>query len=262
MQSSSYDCIGAIGAVYDFLHGVANAAALVAAGLALLQLIGAVFVRLALFDANQRFTIACRLRRGEFATASTQNVRCSVLQWQVVLHAEVRMTRVSYSFLKLSTALSANIVVLSTLTAQRDFQRFRGGKIIRLASTIQHNSIYAFSVNQKRSFECSQEGMIAPWSFIFICLLRLSENDPRHQKGFTKKLFSEFCYRSSVFLIRAGGNGRAGGDTAKRVLPSPLAQPLFESPDQHAHLHALGTPILMRFVKHDELPAPASTPIE
>ena len=34
----------------------------------------------------------------------------------------------------------------------------------------------------------------------------------------------------------------------------PSRKPLLEPPDQHAHLHALGTPVLVRLVEHNELP--------
>ena len=145
--------------------------------------------------------------------------------------------------------------MLSALAAERDFQRFCRGTVYCLALAIQNNSIPAAFVNQKRPLKRPQEGVVSLRSFVYACLLRLAKNDPGGRKGFAKELSGKLRYRLFVFFALAGGYGRAGGDTAEWVLPPAVAQPFLEAPDQHAHLHAFGPPILVGLVEHDELPA-------
>ena len=86
--------------------------------------------------------------------------------------------------------------------------------------------IRAVSVNKKRPFERTQKGVVTAWRPVGGCLLRFAENDTRRRKGLSEEFLRKLGTYLLVFLAFAGGNGRAGGDAAERILPSADAQPL------------------------------------
>ena len=187
-------------------------------------------------------------------------MRCSILRRQVVVHAEVGLAGIPYGFLQLSVPLLANVVVLSAFATQRNLQGFRSRIVIIGAFPIEHDSVRTVLMNQKCPFERPQEGMVSAWRFVGACRFRFSEDDAGCRERFSEKRLCKLRNRLLVPLVFAGRNGRTGGDTAEGVLPPAITQPLLEAPDQHAHFHAPGAPVLMRFVQHDELPVlpPAS----
>ena len=94
MEGGGNDGVGSIGSVHDFLNGVADPAAPIAADCALLQLVGMPSVRFALAHAYCRVAVAARLRSGQGAAMPAQKF-VSVLSRQVIVDAKVRMAWVA-----------------------------------------------------------------------------------------------------------------------------------------------------------------------
>ena len=236
------DGIGHVGAVDDFLHGIADAAAPIPTRLALFQLVGVLLVGFTLPDTNGYFTITRRFRLGDLTATPAQNMRCSILRQQIVVHAEVGLAGIPYGFLQLSVSLLTNVVVLSAFATQRDFQGFRSRIVIIGAFPIEHDNVRTVLMNQKCPFERPQEGMVSAWRFVGACRFRFSEDDAGCRERFSEKRLCKLRDRLLVPLVFAGRNGCTGGDTAEGVLPPAITQPLLEAPDQHAHFHSPGAP--------------------
>jgi hypothetical protein len=63
---------------------------------------------------------------------------------------------------------------------------------------------------------------------------------------FAEKIGGKLCYGLCVFLIsNQRGTGR---DTSERACTTTLAKPLFQAPQEHGHLNALSSTVLMRLV--------------
>ena len=136
MQGRRDHRVRPIRSMYDFLHGIADPAATIAANLAPLQLIGILLMGGAL--PYRRRCITAAVKRGlrqRAATAAQQSV--TIDRREVVVDAESRLTRVTDRLPQPPPLDFPDIVVLAALPAERDLQRLADIAVIPLALPIQ-----------------------------------------------------------------------------------------------------------------------------
>ncbi len=185
MQGGGDNSVRSIGAVHDLLNRVTDAAAPVLARFASLQLVGVVLVVRTPPHAGRRFASAGQRHARQRAAATAQKL-VSILGRQVILYPEVRMTRIADGLPQLSVPNSTDVVMLTTLLAQGDFQRLRARTILVSALAVQHHRVLAVSVHQKRTLESPQERVVAAWRPLGGSFSRFAEDDAACGKGLSE----------------------------------------------------------------------------